>query len=175
MITVAMKKLLIIALLFLGQYSFAQLEVSRDASGNKVLKGFISKKELSADTAFVWYAQNQKGYIPNAEVIQQYAANKDSVNLVVFGGTWCGDTQHLLPKFFATTDAAGVPDNRITLIGVDHSKKTLYNLSEAFGIINVPTFIVMKNGKEIGRVVEYGKIGSPEKEVAEIITNATKK
>lgn len=130
---------------------------------------------MATDTAFAWYAQNQKGYTPDAGVTQQYAANKDSVNIIVFGGTWCGDTKNLLPKFFATTDAAGFPDSRITLIGVDKSKKTFYGLTEAFGITNVPTFIVMKNGREIGRVVEYGKIGSPEKEVAQIISQACAK
>ena len=111
----------------------------------------------------------------NADVIKQYAANKDSVSIIIFGGTWCSDTQHLLPNFYATTDAAGFPDKRITLIGVDRDKKTLFNLSETFNIKNVPTFIVMKQGKEIGRVVEYGKIGAPEKEVAQIITNAVTK
>ena len=46
---------------------------------------------------------------------------------------------------------------------------------EAFAVTNVPTFIVMKNGKEIGRVVEYGKTGMPEKEVAQIIAETKKK
>lgn len=155
--------------------AFAQpgAEVSRDAYGNKVLKGFITKKELTTDTAFAWYAENQKSFSPNADVVKQYAANKDSLNFIIFGGTWCGDTKHLLPNFLATTDAAGVADDHITLVGVDRNKKTLYNLSEAFGITNVPTFIVMKNGKEIGRVVEYGKIGSPEKELSQMIKDAS--
>ncbi|HYO22024.1 MAG TPA: thioredoxin family protein, partial [Flavisolibacter sp.] len=118
---------------------------------------------------------NSKSFIPTADIVKQYAAGKEGINLVVFGGTWCGDTKALLPKFFATTDAAGFPENGITLIGVDRSKKTLFNLAEAFGITNVPTFIVMKDGKEVGRVVEYGKTGTPEKEVAEIIANTTKK
>ena len=171
-----MKKIFLFAIAVISvQTVFAQTEITRDASGEKIIKGFMTKKELATDTAFAWYAQNQKGYTPNTEVTQQYAANKDSINLIVFGGTWCGDTKNLLPKFYATTDAAGYPDSRITLIGVDRNKKDSYNLTEAFGIINVPTFIVMKNGKEVGRVVEYGKIGSPEKEVAEIITNASKK
>ena len=173
-----MKKILILALTIISaQYIFAQssLEVSRDASGTKILKGFINKRELAADTAFTWYAQNTKSFTPNADVVKQYATGKDGVNLVVFGGTWCGDTQALLPKFFSTTDAAGFPENHITLIGVDRSKKTLFNLAEAFGVTNVPTFIVMKDGKEVGRVVEYGKTGTPEKEVAEIIAGATKK
>jgi len=173
-----MKNLIVFVIAILSiQYSFSQspAEVTRDAQGNKILKGFITKKEISTDTAFAWYAQTQKGYTPNADVTKQYAAYKDSVNIIVFGGTWCGDTQNLLPKFFATTDAAGFPDNRITLIGVDRNKKTFYNLTDAFAVTNVPTFIVMKNGKEIGRVVEYGKIGSPEKEVGEIIANSTTK
>ena len=169
-----MKKLFVfaIALLFV-LYAFAQssVEVSRDGQGNKVLKGFITKKDLVTDTAFTWFAQNQKGFTLNPNVVKQYNAAKDSINIIVFGGTWCGDTKHLLPNFIATTDAAGFPDNHITLIGVDRNKKTLFNLSEAFGITNVPTFIVMKNGKELGRVVEYGKIGAPEKEIAQMIAN----
>ena len=173
-----MKRIFFLALtIFTAQYMFAQsaVEVSRDASGTKILKGFINKKELASDTAFTWYAQNVKSFTPNAEVVKQYSTGKDAVNLIVFGGTWCGDTQALLPKFLATTDAAGIPENHITLIGVDHNKKTLYNLSEAFGITNVPTFIVMKDGKEVGRVVEYGKTGTPEKEVAEIIAGSAAK
>ena len=173
-----MKKFILVALtIFTAQYIFAQsaVEVSRDESGHKILKGFINKQALASDTAFNWYAQNAKGFTPNAETVKQYTAGKDAVNLIVFGGTWCGDTQALLPKFFATADAAGIADNHITLIGVDRNKKTLYNLSEAFGIVNVPTFIVMKDGKEVGRVVEYGKTGSPEKEVAELIAGAAKK
>ena len=173
-----MKRIFFLALtIFTAQYMYAQsaVEVSREASGTQILKGFINKKELATDTAFSWFAQNTKSFTPNADVVKQYSTGKDDVNLVVFGGTWCDDTKVLLPKFFATTDAAGIPENHITLIGVDRDKKTLYNLSEAFGITNVPTFIVMKGGKEVGRVVEYGKTGNPEKEVAEIIAGTAAK
>ena len=165
----------ILAVIF-ASAAFAQtsVEVSRDTYGNKVLKGFMNKKELASDTAFTWYTQNFKSFTPNTEVVKQFS-NKAGISLVVFGGTWCDDTKQLLPKFFATTEAAGFPEDHLTLIGVDRNKKTLYNLSEAFAVMNVPTFIVMKDGKEVGRVVEYGKTGTPEKEVAEIITNATKK
>ena len=169
-----MKKILVAVFLLAAQYGFAQTEISRDASGHKIIKGFMSKKEMATDTAFAWYAQNMKSFTPSAETVKLYAANKDSVNFIIFGGTWCEDSQGLLPKFFATTDAAGISDSRITLVGVDRSKKTLYNLTEAFAVTNVPTFIVMKNGKEIGRVVEYGKTGMPEKEVAQIIVETKK-
>ena len=107
--------------------------------------------------------------------MQAFTANKDTIHILAFGGTWCGDTKYILPKFFALTDAAGFPQSRVTLLGVDHSKKTIQHLAEAFEVTNVPTFIVMKNGKEIGRVVEYGKYGMFDKELGEIISAARKK
>ena len=51
---------------------------------------------------------------------------------------------------------------------VDHNKKTVQHLSETFNVTNVPTFIVMKNGKEVGRVVEYGESGEAMKELGKI-------
>jgi hypothetical protein len=37
-------------------------------------------------------------------------------------------------------------------------------------LAHTPTFIVLKNGKEVGRVVEYGKNGQWETELAEIVS-----
>lgn len=167
---------IVVITVLLAQMAWAQdAEVSRDASGNKILKGFITEKELATDTAFTWFANNQKGYTPEQNALQAFRQNKDAVHLLVFGGTWCDDTKYLLPKFFVLADAAGVAPDHITLLGVDRNKKTIQHLSEAFNVINVPTFIVLKNGQEIGRVVEYGKYGMFDKELGEIIAGANKK
>ena len=164
-----MKKLFLIALGFLAlENASAQTEVTQDASG-KIIKGFMTRTDLTGDSTFTWYAANQKGYVPEAGAVQAFSTNKDSINIIVFGGTWCGDTRNLFPKFFALTDAAGFSQDRVTVLGVDRSKKTVHHLAEAFGITNVPTFIVMRNGKEVGRVVEYGRTGMFDKELGEII------
>lgn len=162
--------LLTAAAIFSVQIVFAQTQVSYDAGGNKILEGFITKQELATDTAFAWFAQNQQGYTPDQNALQLLRANRDSINIVVFGGTWCDDTKYILPKFFILADAAGLSQDRITLLGVDRSKKTIQHLSEAFGITNVPTIIVMKNGKEVGRVVEYGHTGLFDKDLAEMLS-----
>ena len=154
---------------------FAQApEVTRDTNGEKILKGFLAKKDLAADTAFAWFAQNQKGYSPYTSTLQSLKINKDSVSFLVFGGTWCHDTQFILPKFFSLSEAAGISQDQITLLGVDRSKKTIQHLSETFNIVNVPTIIVLKEGKEIGRVVEYGRSGMFDKDLGEIISSKTK-
>jgi thiol-disulfide isomerase/thioredoxin len=166
-----MKQSLLLALVILSaQIGFTQTQVTRDAHGNKVLVGFISKQELALDTAFTWFAQNQQGYTPNQDALQLLKANRDSVNIIAFGGTWCDDTKYILPKFFMLADAAGLSQDHVTIIGVDHDKKTIQHLSEAFGITNVPTLIVMRNGKELGRVVEYGHTGLFDKDLAEILS-----
>lgn len=154
---------------FLLTHAQNQFEIVPDEKGAKVLKGLITKDILVNDPAFPWFTENQKNFIPDAAGVEALRKNKDSVSFIIFGGTWCEDTQNVLPRFYKMASLAEYPLDSVTLIGVDRNKKTLNHLSEAFGITNVPTFIVMKNGKEIGRVVEYGKTGMPDKEIGEIV------
>lgn len=150
-------------------FAQSQYEVSRDKNGSKVLKGIISRDDIAKDTAFAWYASNQKGYTPNAGALEALKKNATNIQFIVFSGTWCSDSKNILPKFFALTEAANFSQDRITLFGTDRSKKTLGHMAEAMNIVNVPTIIVMKDGKEVGRVVEYGKYGLFDMELAEII------
>lgn len=168
-----MKKILVLVfvLTVMGNLIFAQdfYEISRDQNGSKVLKGIITRNDLSSDTAFSWFHENQKGYKPYADAVSSIRKNKDSIHLIAFSGTWCGDSKYIIPKFFSLLDSAAFPQTRLTLIGVDRNKTTTSHLAEAFNIISIPTLIVMKEGKEIGRVVEYGKNGMFDKELGEII------
>lgn len=167
-----LQSLFFIATLFIAATSQAQSEISRDGEGQKVIKGFLSKEALATDTAFKWFSTNQQGYTPYSATLQTLKAQKDSVQFLVFAGTWCHDTQFILPKFFALADAAGVRSNQISTVGVDVAKRSQHNLTEVFRIENVPTIIIMKNGKEAGRVVEYGKTGMFDKEIGEILRTA---
>ena len=144
-----------------------QYEVLKDNDGGKILKGIISRDILARDTSFKWYAQNQKPYAGGDDAVT-FGKHKDSIQLVIFLGTWCEDSQVIIPKLFPFFDAAGFSNDRVTLIGVDRNKKSISHIADAFNVINVPTVIVMKEGRELGRVVEYGRFGIVEKELAEI-------
>ena len=168
-----MKKFTLVAFIafLLSSVSFAQnqYEVLVERPNEKTFKGILSKEVLLNDTSFRWYAENLKGYKPNASALEELQKNKDSIQLLTFMGTWCEDSHSVIPKFYSLLDAAGFSQDRVTLIGVDRKKKTLSHLTEAMNITNVPTIIVMKNGKEIGRVIEYGKYGLFDMELAEIL------
>lgn len=144
-------------------------EVLKDNDGSKMLRGIVTPTQITQDTAFHWYGDNLKFYKPNAVTVEQLKEKKDSIRLVLFGGTWCHDTQNILPKYFSVMQAAGFPDDRLTVVIVDRNKKTIGDLQKPFNVTNVPTLIIMKNGKEEGRIVEYGKTGLADKELGEML------
>ena len=139
--------------------------------GGNILTGTINKQLLQTDVNFKkWYTPSQNEYKPDISIVDAFKkASTQKIQFVLFGGTWCEDTQFILPRFFKLQEMAAIPDNNITFFGVDRRKKTLGNIADAFGIVNVPTIIVMKDGKELGRVVEYGKSGKWDVELGEII------
>lgn len=175
---IVMKKVwpVFILALLLASNAFAQqpFEVLVERPNEKTLKGILSRIHLTGDTSFRWYADAQKIYTARPETVEALQQTKDTVQLMVFMGTWCEDSHFVIPRLFKATDAAGFSDNRITLIGVDRNKKTLSHLCEALGVINVPTIIVMQKGKELGRVVEYGSSGLFDKDLAEILQKAVR-
>lgn len=158
--------------LFIGIAGFSQkpYEVFSERQGEKTYKGIITQEILLADTSFKWYAENLKGYSPNTKALEGLKKNADTLQLLVFMGTWCEDSHFVIPKFYSLLDAAGFPKNRVTLIGVDRSKKTYSHLTDVLNIINVPTIIVFKEGKELGRVVEFGKYGLFDMDLGEILS-----
>lgn len=137
--------------------------------GEKTLKGFLCREALTRDTSFKWYGEGQKGYTPNKGALEGLRRLRDSIELLVFMGTWCEDSHQVIPKLYLLTDAAGFPGERITLIGVDRQKKTAGHLCEALAVTRVPTILVMKNGKETGRVVEFGRYGLFDLDLNEIL------
>jgi thiol-disulfide isomerase/thioredoxin len=169
-----MKKLyfLIASVLYAGSLLFSQtqFEVLPDKDGGKILKGIISRNILEKDTAFKWFTDNQKGFTPQEAAVTGLKQYADSIELLVYMGTWCEDSHFVIPRFFSLLDKSGFPGNKVTLIGVDRDKKTLSHLSEALGVTNVPTIIVMKKGKEMGRVIEYGPDGLFDKELGIILS-----
>lgn len=135
----------------------------------KVLKGIINRSILESDTSFKWFKENMKWGQADSSAVTAFSHHSHDFTIVVFGGTWCEDTQNLWPVFFRLVDHSNYPEKNITLIAVDRKKQTIRNLSQQYKITNVPTFIVLQNGKEIGRVTEYGKLNAIDKELGEIV------
>jgi thiol-disulfide isomerase/thioredoxin len=174
-----MKKfLLIISILFTStficgaQAQLSQYIILKDSVNNneKMLEGIVDKNDLKNDTSFHWYAESQRIYPhPDTSAVAAFKNNKDKIYFLFFGGTWCEDTHFILPKFYKIQEASGFPETRITVFAVDRKKNGTGNIAHAMNITRTPTIVVMKDGKELGRLIEYGKTGHWDKELAAII------
>lgn len=93
---------------------------------------------------------------------------------LVFFGAWCGDSKRDLPRFLKIADEAGFPPEAITLYSLDRTKKSRDGLTDRYGIEYVPTFIVMKDGVEVGRITEFPQV-SVEADLLTILAAAREK
>lgn len=165
-----LKSILVCNLLLIMIGSQAQpFETFSEGQGEKTIKGHFTRKLLETDTAFTWYASTYKNYKARPDALENIQKQKDSIEIVAFMGTWCEDSHFIIPQLLALLDSAKFPTEKCSLIGVDRNKKTVGRLSEALNVTLVPTILVFKNGKELGRIVEFGKYGMFDKELAEIL------
>lgn len=163
--------LLVVFIIGIGIFTYGQSEfIVESDGGHKMLKGVVRRDVLEKDTAFGWFMQNQTGYLPNADAVSILKAKGGRASFLLLGGTWCGDTQHLLPQYYMLLDEAGIDGDQFKFVAVDRQKHALDHLPEDMHLSHTPTLIVLKGGKEVGRVVEYGKNGQWETELAEIVS-----
>ncbi len=140
-----------------------------DPTDKKVLRGILTKADIVSDTAFDWYQKNLQYFKPNADAVKTLQTKGSSLQFVIFLGTWCHDSHQLLPKYLTLFETSGIAESQITLIGTDRAKTTIGNLHKAYNIVSVPTLIVYKGGKEIDRIVEFGKTALVDKELGAIV------
>ena len=55
-------------------------------------------------------------------------------------------------------DSAGMKSEQISLIGVDINKTEPNGREQLYNLKNTPTFILLRNGTEVGRIVERPQI-----------------
>lgn len=122
-------------------------------STSQDLLGPISVSELKKEPYKEWFMPIHDTYTPFKKTITQLQPYFEDVELVIFMGTWCSDSQQQVPAFFRILDASEFK-GKVTLIAVDRDKKTPSGSAAQNGITNVPTFIFYKNGKELNRIVE---------------------
>ncbi|MBS1777450.1 MAG: thioredoxin family protein [Bacteroidetes bacterium] len=153
-----MKSLLLYSICFIFPF-FMHVQnsiiISVDSTtGSKIFRGTFSFDSLIKEPTFTWFNTGVSDYTPNNEMIQKLSPILNKCKLVVVMGTWCEDSHLLIPKLYKTLLACHFPFRELELIGVDREKQSVGNEREKFEIQLVPTIIVFKEGKELGRIVE---------------------
>ena len=120
---------------------------------SKDLLGPIELHQLKQQPHSEWFTAEYDNYNPFTKTTDQLKPLFHDVEIILFIGTWCSDSQLQVPGFFRVLDAVNFKGN-VSIIAVDKNKKTPSGSATLNGITHVPTFIFFKNGKEINRIVE---------------------
>ncbi len=144
-----------------------EVTAKKDASG--YLNGIANKESFQDDSFKGWFNSRQAEYTSDKETIAKLTDALKDYTIKGFMGTWCGDSKRETPRFYKILEETSFDENYFELITINRSKKTPDNLQEGFNIIRVPTFIFYKEGKEVGRYVEYPR-ETLEKDILKIVT-----
>ena len=144
-------------------------DTSRDAkNGSLVMNGIITFDDLMQETSFGWMRVGTEDYSPKRRSIKALKEHLPKYQMIVFLGTWCGDSKDLVPKLYKVLTKAAYPLTQVKIYGVDRTKKTSDGANEKFKITHVPTIILLDGDKEIGRITESVK-KNMEHDLAEIV------
>ena len=143
----------------LAQGSFQEVP---SLEGGVDLVGHISKEQLRKAPYEEWYQVFYDYHETDTSLIQEFSADLKKFYILVFMGTWCSDSQREIPGFIKILEEAEFPMKRLKIVAV-HDKGKFYKMSpndEQWGlqIVKVPTFIFLKDGKEVNRIVESPRV-----------------
>ena len=149
---------------------FAQLSAQQP----ELLVGKISVSDLKTGIYSQWFINQYEAFSVDKTKLDSLKPLLDSVNITIFMGTWCSDSQREIPRFFKLLDALDYPSDKVTLVAVDRQKTTPNNFEDDLNIERVPTFIFYNeashsNSTELGRIVEY-PIASLEEDMFKILS-----
>jgi thiol-disulfide isomerase/thioredoxin len=133
----------------------AQTNIYKNDRGELVYEGATTFEQLSKEPAFTWLQmQDKASYTPDAAKLAYLKEHLRKYNLVVLMGTWCEDSHMMLPKIYKVLQDAQFPMGELRMYGVNREKKSPGGEEKAFNVSSVPTVIVFKGDKEVGRITE---------------------
>lgn len=134
-----------------------------ESDRGRQLLGAVLREDFTAQLPD--WDQEYSPYEPDLQAIQTLAGVTEPVRIVCVLGTWCGDSEREVPRFWKILDSAANPALDLTMLAVGRSSDPEadrllaemgfeQNLREQYAAEFVPTFIFLQGDRELGRIVE---------------------
>ena len=132
---------------------------------NDYLSGPVTEQQIREVKIFDLYT---KRYKPDPKIITQLNSVQDTILIDVFMGMWCHDSKREIPAFFKIMESIENPLISAKYTALEYKRKGPKEIIKTTDIKRTPTFIIYKNGKEVGRIIEEVEV-SMESDLYEII------
>lgn len=97
------------------------------------------------------YAQRSKSYEPDGETIKTLKSAAEEVQVRVYFGSWCPFCQQYVPRMMRVAEQLDGSKVKIDFYGLPHEFSN-DPVAGKMGVKSVPTGVVFKGGKEVGRI-----------------------
>ena len=120
-----------------------------------MLLGKADRNGLKMEAFQDWFGPGYEEYKPNAEIMEKLKPLIKDVEITLFLGTWCTDSHRDVPHLYKILDKLNFDESKLQAYATSEEKTTPEGYENEVNIIQVPTIIFYKNGKELNRIVEY--------------------
>lgn len=164
---------------------YSMLAIAQDINKEVIIEGEtpfllgkINKDGLTSENYTSWFSKNYNDYKIDVSTVAKIASKLNDYQIMLFMGTWCGDSKKEVPRFYKILEACNFPEDQLNVIAVSR-KPNMYKQSPnhyeaGLNIHRVPTIIFYKDGQEVNRIVEH-PVETFEKDILNIITKNTYK
>lgn len=164
---------IILAFVFVSASSQPLNKISKDRNGNPMLEGCCTREALLQEPFASWFVPGYNSYHVDSSIAMQLKPYIRNKTFVLFLGTWCGDSKREVPRLYKIFDYCGIQPEQIKLVMVSNHdtayKKSPTHEERGKNILRVPTLLVLENGNEINRFVEY-PVESLEKDLLHMLS-----
>lgn len=123
-----------------------------------VLTGTVPREQVE-EAVPSWVAKMVEAQIDEGDAVALTSV-EPGATLTIYFGTWCSDSAREVARFWRVLDqVGGLVPFEVEYIAVDRADKRPPELAETVDLRYVPTFIVRRDGREVGRVVETSPHG----------------
>jgi hypothetical protein len=124
---------------------------------DEILVGNLSRQQI--EDAFPLWKTAKDIEAPSIKASKDLALVPAGAEVSIYLGTWCGDSRRELSRLWRALDILQEkPAFAIHYVGVDRQKKAPA-LPPDLNLRFVPTFVVSRDGHELGRIVESSPHG----------------
>jgi len=132
---------------------FNKLAISEE--DEEILLGRIDRKGLQRSQFKPWFDSIYHEYSVDTANLGKINPLLPNVDIQIFMGTWCEDSQREIPALFKVLDASTFNYENLDLVAVNREKQTPQKFESNYNIEYVPTILFISDTTELGRIVEY--------------------
>ena len=118
--------------------------------------GEIADNEIL--TSFEKFKKHENDVTYTSEQLDKLKSFKEPIEIKVYFGQWCHDSQREVPRLVKLFDQLGQDNFNVWYYGVDLKKSDPLGLAKADDLRRTPTVIIYRDGKELGRILEVPRV-----------------